>query len=451
MKLIKVFIVLGVILTAFQAFGQGAGALTVMEGQAGRGLLEHAIFNRVEARFFFAKVLGIEPEQITRLDPAICQSLIINRLNLQCPDQQQLIEKARKFITPLPTGAADLDLTLKTPTQPIQVTIELGDITLKKADAYIVPQFNNAVAFDGVRWAIAQAGGKPGLDVFENRFRALGPQAFGSAHLTPSGGGNTPNLIHVIAISPGKNEEFRVVSSSIYHALCVAEEQGLTTVAAPILGRGDMGTLSAEMSAIAMMEGIERFSKREERPRFVKEITIVVYDDPETYNALLKIKQERQTSSPRDDGKLIPIANFKPITTFEALVGLLHLSNDGIVPTADLPFLEGLAKATFEASGEWERVGKGPGYVDYTPYIGRTVGGFIVKADKALFYIGTLINVENGSPADERPFLIGGVRDPQGNMIQVPLELYDKIFFVRKNNTSPESPVSPGFFQHTEM
>ncbi len=117
MKSMKLTIFLGILVLSFQvfgqAFGQGSTALTVIQGETGRALINKAIQNNPAAREFFAGVLGIKAEKLVAMDPALRQTQLISRLNAEGPDQQSLVRKAIDFTqttNTAKTSAADLTL-----------------------------------------------------------------------------------------------------------------------------------------------------------------------------------------------------------------------------------------------------------------------------------------------------------------------------------------------------
>ena len=308
MKSLKSFILLGIILASFEAFGQFSRALTIIEGDAGRALLNQVTESNPAAREFFARTLGIKVSDWATMDSSLRQALLINRFNVQSSDQQALVEKVRGFILETsPTSTVDLSLTSPASPEsetrtPIQINIELGDMTEKKADAYVVPHFNNGASYDGVGGAVFERGGQDGINAFDSQLRALGQAEFGSVFSTQSGGGNAPHLLNVVSLGSGAKNEARIITLAMYNALVAAYNMGLKTIAAPALGTGDAGQLTAEESARAMMEGIEQFSNEMDRLRLVlsvQEVTIVIDEDRAAYESFLKIKSESEMKPAR--------------------------------------------------------------------------------------------------------------------------------------------------------
>ncbi|MBI3016459.1 MAG: hypothetical protein HYY62_00435 [Deltaproteobacteria bacterium] len=306
MKSLRVLILLGIAIISFEAFGQSRAVLTVLKGGAGRALLNRTIESSPSAKAFFAGVLGLKTRQLDLIDPAIRQALITNRLNVEGPDQVRLIERARGFITAAPTRAVDLTLTAPEPQSKarpsVKVNVKLGDMTEEKVDAYVVPHSNHEASYDGVGGAVFLAGAQAGIDAFDRDLQSRGIPPFGSAFCTRSGGGNAPNLLNVVSIGSKAEDEFQVVSQSMYYALNIANMEGLSTIAAPALGTGTVGNLTAEMSAIAMMEGIQRFFDSTNNPS-VQEITIIIDEDREAYDAFVKIQRERTAPAPSGPGQ----------------------------------------------------------------------------------------------------------------------------------------------------
>lgn len=162
----------------------------------------------------------------------------------------------------------------------VAVKLGIGDMTEAKADAYVVPQFKNCSSEGGVAASIGRAGAHLGIaDEYEAIVRnGGGTLKFGAAFVTPSHGGKTSSLIHVVSVASGPEKEFNVVNQAVYNALTSASIAGLKQIVCPILGTGIIGALTDEQSAKAMLSGANRFAMR--NPDAEIEITFVVYGNP---------------------------------------------------------------------------------------------------------------------------------------------------------------------------
>lgn len=145
----------------------------------------------------------------------------------------------------------------------VDLRVAIIDLTKVEADAYVVPQFQDEASYQGVGGAIARMGAKKGIDVFAEFLENHGKQEFGTAVITPSGGGNSKKLVHVVSVGglENKHGEFNVVHTSVANTLKAAQKDGIKSVVFPALGTGIIGSLTAEQSAKAMLSAIDNFAK----------------------------------------------------------------------------------------------------------------------------------------------------------------------------------------------
>ena len=127
------------------------------------------------------------------------------------------------------------------------VSILLGDITRTGVDAVIVPEFQSGASYGGVGGAVARSGALAGMEAYEQYVRTNGKQDFGTVILTPSGGGKSSQLLHVVSVGSGKQYEFDTVRTCIFKALEIAEQKGINSIAAPALGTGIIGDLTSKL------------------------------------------------------------------------------------------------------------------------------------------------------------------------------------------------------------
>lgn len=157
----------------------------------------------------------------------------------------------------------------------VTVNVELGNMTAKKADAYIVPQFNSSASWGGVGGAVARAGASGGLQDYQDYLDKSGTQPFGQVVVTPAHGGNAKTLLHVVSVASEKENEFETVRTSIYNTLKTAEKEGIKTIGAPLLGTGIIGELTNEQSAKAMLSAIKSYAEEGGKPL---EISFIIFD-----------------------------------------------------------------------------------------------------------------------------------------------------------------------------
>ena len=84
----------------------------------------------------------------------------------------------------------------------MQVSVACGNLIQSKADALVVPQFNGGPSEGGVGYAIIASGAEKGvIDEYNAEMKRRGGKfVFGDAFVTPSHGGNTKHLVHVISV-----------------------------------------------------------------------------------------------------------------------------------------------------------------------------------------------------------------------------------------------------------
>lgn len=137
----------------------------------------------------------------------------------------------------------------------VTVAILEGDITKRKVDAYVIPQFTSCASYGGVGGAIHRAGGTAGLAEFHRRASGT-PFSFGDVTETESGGGNAKYHLHAVTVGSDAEREFRVVHTAIVRAIGIAAVNGLQSIAVPALGTGIIGHLTPEQSARAILSAI---------------------------------------------------------------------------------------------------------------------------------------------------------------------------------------------------
>ena len=168
------------------------------------------------------------------------------------------------------------------------VSVVLGDMTQIACDAYIVPQFDNCASYGGVGGAVARAGGKEGLDIY-NALASKKPLRFGQVVLTKSGGGRSKQLLHVVSVGSSDDLEFATVHNAFYAALMSAQGHKINTIVAPAMGTGIIGNLTAEQSAKSMMSAIDRIGNNESP----LSISLAIYGDECTFNTFVSVLEKQ--------------------------------------------------------------------------------------------------------------------------------------------------------------
>jgi O-acetyl-ADP-ribose deacetylase (regulator of RNase III) len=179
----------------------------------------------------------------------------------------------------------------------IPVRIEQGDITSKKCDAYVIPQFNSCMSEGGVGGAVMRAGAEQGMLAYEQYLSGHGGTlAFGDACVTAAGGGNAKYLIHVASVGSGPASEFSTIQKAVFNALALAKKRGIKIIGIPALGTGVIGSLTPTQSAKAMMSAVFEFAKKDAT---LHEINFAIYAPDAVvaeFGNVLKEKSYQHTS-----------------------------------------------------------------------------------------------------------------------------------------------------------
>src|SRR6201988_5465526 len=118
-----------------------------------------------------------------------------------------------------------------------EIEILQGDLTEMDVDA-IVNAANNILQLGGgVAGAIRRKGG----DAIQRECDAIGSIPVGGAAITGGGKLRARHVIHAASMQLGGSTTARSLRSSTAHALQIATEQGLRTIAFPAVGTGIAG------------------------------------------------------------------------------------------------------------------------------------------------------------------------------------------------------------------
>jgi O-acetyl-ADP-ribose deacetylase (regulator of RNase III) len=157
-----------------------------------------------------------------------------------------------------------------------------GDITRVAADAIVNAANQQLLPGGGVCGAIHSAGGPIIAEECRAYVAAHGPVRPGHAAATSAGRLPARYVIH--AVGPvyrgGHAGESETLTSAYRFSLDLAEELGLESIAFPSISTGIYGfplELAAPVAIRAVREWLE--APRDGRPRHVKRITFVLFDD----------------------------------------------------------------------------------------------------------------------------------------------------------------------------
>lgn len=153
------------------------------------------------------------------------------------------------------------------------ITLSIGDITAERACAIVNAANNALIPGSGVAGAVHEQGGPEILA----ECKAHGPIEVGAALLTGAGRLPARFVIHAAVMAPGGAAGAESVRSAARHALQIARERNLSTLAFPALGAG-AGGLSLQESAGILLREARRHLAEPGAP--TREIRFVLFDEP---------------------------------------------------------------------------------------------------------------------------------------------------------------------------
>ncbi len=129
-----------------------------------------------------------------------------------------------------------------------RIVVQEADITEQAVDAIVNAANSHLILGSGVAGAIARKGG-PSIQEECDRH---GPIQVGQSAIT--GAGNLPAryVIHAASMPPGGSASAESIRSSVTHALQLAEEHGVRTIALPAVGMGIAGFSISEGAPLMM-------------------------------------------------------------------------------------------------------------------------------------------------------------------------------------------------------
>ncbi|HEV2522625.1 MAG TPA: macro domain-containing protein [Candidatus Acidoferrales bacterium] len=132
-----------------------------------------------------------------------------------------------------------------------------GDLTEMDADAIVNAANNDLQLGGGVAGAIRRKGG----DAIQRECDAIGSIPIGGAAITSGGNLRARYVIHAASMRLGGETTARALQSSTAHALRIASERGLTSIAFPAIGTGIAGFPIPECARIMLREVAEHLKK----------------------------------------------------------------------------------------------------------------------------------------------------------------------------------------------
>ena len=145
-----------------------------------------------------------------------------------------------------------------------------GDLTEMDVDAIVNAANNDLQLGGGVAGAIRRKGG----EAIQGECDAIGSIPIGGAAITTGGKLRARFVIHAASMQLGGETTSRALRSSTAHALRIAAERGLRSIAFPAVGTGIAGFPISECARIMLREVAEHLKK----PTSLEKIYFVLFD-----------------------------------------------------------------------------------------------------------------------------------------------------------------------------
>ncbi len=138
-----------------------------------------------------------------------------------------------------------------------KIVLLQGDLTEMDVDAIVNAANNDLQLGGGVAGAIRRRGGES----IQRECDAIGSIPVGGAAITTGGKLRARFVIHAASMQLGGETTTRALRSSTAHALRIAAEKGLHSIAFPAVGTGIAGFPIPECARIMMREVMEHLKK----------------------------------------------------------------------------------------------------------------------------------------------------------------------------------------------
>jgi O-acetyl-ADP-ribose deacetylase (regulator of RNase III) len=151
-----------------------------------------------------------------------------------------------------------------------KIVLLQGDLTEMDVDAIVNAANNDLQLGGGVAGAIRRKGG----EAIQRKCDAIGSIPVGGAAITTGGNLRARYVIHAASMQLGGETTAHALRSSTAHALRIAAEQGLCSIAFPAIGTGIAGFPIPECARIMLREVVEHLKQ----PTSLEEIYFVLFD-----------------------------------------------------------------------------------------------------------------------------------------------------------------------------
>ena len=170
-----------------------------------------------------------------------------------------------------------------------KIILQQGDLTEMEVDAIVNAANNDLQLGGGLAGVIRRRGGES----IQRECNQIGTVPLGGAALTSAGKLKARHIIHAASMELGGHTTSRALRTSTVHALRIAAERGLRTIAFPAIGTGIGGFPLSECADIMLREAVEHLKK----PTSLETIYFVLFDG----KALATFEKELRAMSERGD------------------------------------------------------------------------------------------------------------------------------------------------------
>ena len=152
-----------------------------------------------------------------------------------------------------------------------KIVIRQGDLTEMETDAIVNAANNDLILGAGVAGAIRRKGGEE----IQRECDAIGSIPVGYAAITSGGKLKAKHVIHAASMSLGGPTTAETLRRSTAHALRIAADRGLKTIAFPAVGTGVAGFPMEECAKIMLEEAALHLQNKTS----LETIYFVLFDD----------------------------------------------------------------------------------------------------------------------------------------------------------------------------
>jgi O-acetyl-ADP-ribose deacetylase (regulator of RNase III) len=171
-----------------------------------------------------------------------------------------------------------------------RIEILQADLTEMDVDAIVNAANNDLQLGGGVAGAIRRKGGP----AIQTECDAIGTIPLGGAAITSGGKLKARYVIHAASMELGGRTSAATLRSSTAHALRIAAQKGLKSIAFPAVGTGIAQFPVRECADIMLREAAKHF----EQPTSVEKVYFVLFDQPALATFVAALRE--LSSSPRE-------------------------------------------------------------------------------------------------------------------------------------------------------